>query len=279
MNFNPNELILEKIRAVEEYDPSTNELTGRYTQIEEPSLKTSAEATEVTDAMGASIYTIYKAQKGTFDFTNSLFSLDLAASQYGSKKETATGDAPLAVPVSEVLTINPDHTVTLSYVPVGPEGAEVKYVNVINSDNTFGEKYEVGVTVSGNAGETGEEGVTGKTPTFTIDAKTKTITLPDTATGRVFVSYEKESSDAVQVTKTTDGVPKVKTLLIHAIFHNVCDTNEVYAGVIRCPRAQIDPSSTELSLKSDGKHAASYILQKDYCSGDDKLFDIIVSKD
>lgn len=32
MNFNPNELILEKIRAVEEYDPATNELTGRYAQ-------------------------------------------------------------------------------------------------------------------------------------------------------------------------------------------------------------------------------------------------------
>ena len=48
--FNPNELILEKIRAVEEYDPATLELTGRYTQIEEPSLKTSADATVVTDS-------------------------------------------------------------------------------------------------------------------------------------------------------------------------------------------------------------------------------------
>ena len=281
MKFNPNELILEKIRAVEEYDPSTNELTGRYTQIEEPSLKTSAEATEVTDAMGASIYTIYKAQKGTFDFTNSLFSLDLAASQYGSEKKTAAGDEPLTVPVSEILTINSDNTVELSYVPVGLKGAEVEYVNVINSDNTFGEKYEVGaeVTEASETSEAGEEGATKKTPTFTIDAENRKITLPKSATGRVFVSYEKESTNAVQVTKTTEGVPKVKTLLIHAIFHNVCDTNEVYAGVIRCPRAQIDPSSTELSLKSDGKHAASYILQKDYCSGDDKLFDIIVSKD
>lgn len=279
MKFNPNELILERIRAVEEYDPSTNEMTGRFTQIEEPSLKTSAEATEVTDAMGASIYTIYKAQKGTFDFTNSLFSLDLAASQYGSDKVSADGSTPIIVPVSEVLTINADHTVDLSYVPVGPAGAEIKYVKVINADNTFGETYVVSATTAAQADEADAEGASGSKPTFTIDAKTQKITLPDTATGRVFVSYEKESTDAVQLTKKTDGVPKVKTLLIHAIFHNVCDTNEVYAGVIRCPRAQIDPSSTELSLKSDGKHAASYILQKDYCSGDDKLFDIIVSKD
>lgn len=265
MSFNPNELILEKIRTVEEYDPATSELTGRYTQIEDPSLKTSADATEVTDAMGATIYTIYNAQKGTFDFTNSLFSLDLAASQYGSKKIVADNTNKITVPVSEVITIGSDHTVVLKYTPIGTTGAEVKYVKVINSDNTFGETYEVSAT----AGE-------GK---FTIDATTKTITLPDNVTGRVFVNYEKESSEAVQVTKRTDGVPEVKTLLIHAIFHSVCDTNTVYAGIIRCPKAQIDPSSTEISLKSDGKHAASYILQKDYCSEDEKLFDIIVSKD
>lgn len=265
MSFNPNELILEKIRAVEEYDPATNELTGRYTQIEEPSLKTSADATEVTDAMGATIYTIYKAQKGTFDFTNSLFSLDLAASQYGTKKIVANDANKITVPVSEIITIGADHTVILKYTPIGVTGAEVKYVKVINSDNTFGETYEV----SALAGD-------GK---FTINAATKTITLPDNVTGRVFVNYEKESSEAVQVTKRTDGVPEVKTLLIHAIFHSVCDTNVVYAGIIRCPKAQIDPSSTEISLKSDGKHGASYILQKDYCSDDAKLFDIIVSKD
>lgn len=265
MNFNPNELILEKIRAVEEYDPATNELTGRYTQIEEPSLKTSADATEVTDSMGATIQTFYNAQKGTFDFTNSLFSLDLAASQYGSDKIVATDDKKILMPVSEVITIGADHTAVLKYVPVGTAGAEVKYVKVINENNTFGETYEVSAT----AGE-------GK---FTIDAAAKTITLPEGVTGRVFVNYEKESSSAVQVMKKTDSVPEVKTLLIHAIFHDPCNKNLVYAGVIRCPRAQIDPSSTELSLKADGKHAASYVLNKEYCSDDSRLFDILVSED
>lgn len=265
MKFNPNELILEKIRAVEEYDPATNELTGRYTQIEDPSLKTSADATEVTDSMGATIQTFYNAQKGTFDFTNSLFSLDLAASQYGSKKLVASEENKIIMPVSEVITIGADHTAVLKYVPVGPAGAEIKYVKVINDNNTFGETYEVSAAL-------GER-------TFTIDAAAKTITLPEDVTGRVFVNYEKESSSAVQVVKRTDGVPEVKTLLIHAIFHDPCNQNLVYAGIIRCPRAQIDPSSTELSLKSDGKHAASYVLNKEYCSEDSRLFDILVSED
>lgn len=263
--FNPNELVLERIRAVEEYDPATKELTGRYTQIEEPSLQTSADGTTVTDAMGAEIVTFYNAQTGTFSFTNSLFSLDLAASQFGSKKETADDDNKIIVPVSETIEINPDGTVKLKYVPIGTAGAEVKYVKVINENNTFGEQYEVS-SVPGS----------GK---FTIDAAAQTITLPSGIEGRVFVQYERESAAAVKVTKKTDGFPEVKTLLIHAIFHDPCNTNLVYAGVIYVPRAQINPESVELNLTPDGKHSAEYKLQKPYCDENARLFDLIVTED
>ncbi len=265
MAFNPNELVLEKIRAVEEYDPATSELTGRYTQIEEPSLKTNADGTTVSDAMGAEITTFYNAQTGTFGFTNSLFSLDLAASQFGSKKEIASTDNKIIIPVSEIIPIGTDHTVVLKYKPVGVTGAEVKYVKVINENNTFGAKYEVAAT----AGE-------GK---FTLNAETKTITLPEDVTGRVFVQYERESENAVKITKKTDGVPEVKTLLIHAIFHDPCNVNLVYAGVINVPRAQINPESVEINLTPDGKHSAEYKLQKPYCDENARLFDIIISED
>ncbi|MCD7996367.1 MAG: hypothetical protein LUH21_03940 [Clostridiales bacterium] len=264
--FNPNELVLEKIRAVEEYDPATSELTGRYTQIENPSLKTSADGTTVTDAMGSEIMTFYNAQTGTFEFSNSLFSLDLAASQFGTQKEVAGESNKIVKPVSETIDIKSDHTVVLKYIPVGVEGAEVKYVKVINANNSFGDTYEVSAT----AGD-------GK---FTLDAATKTITLPNDVKGRVFVRYDAETTNAVKITKRTDGVPEVKSLLIHAIFHDPCNTNIVYAGVISVPRAQIDPSSVELNLTPDGKHAATYRLQKGYCdAGESKLFDIIVSED
>ena len=264
MAFNPNELVLERIRAVEEYDPSTMELEGRYTQIEDPSLQTSADGTQVTDAMGAEIVTFYNAQQGTFSFTNSLHSLDLMASQFGATKEVAGADNKIIVPVSEIIEIK-DNVATLKYAPVGTAGAEVKYAKVINSNNTFGTTYSVSST-SG-------DGV------FVVDATAKTLTFPDGTTGRVFVQYERESEAAVRVTKKTDGVPEVKTLVIHAIFHDPCNTNLVYSGVIYVPRAQINPESVELNLTPDGKHSAEYRLQKPYCDDTAKLFDIIVSED
>lgn len=262
--FNPNELLLDRVRGVRECDVNTKELISRWTQIEDASLKTSADASEVADAMGATIHTFYRAQKGTFDFTNSLFSLDLAASQFGADKIVASEDNKIIVPVSEIINIGSDHTVVLQHVPVGTTGAEIKYVKVINDDNTFGETYEVSPTAG-----------VGK---FTINAETKTITLPDDATGKVIVDYNKESDTAVQITKTTDNISKVRTLYIDVVFRDKCNPNLKYAGVIICPRAQSDPTNVELSLKSDGKHSASYNLNKEYCNEDGKLFDIVVYK-
>lgn len=263
MSFNPNELILEKIRVVEEYDPATKELTGRYTQIEEPSLKTSAEGTQVTDAMGSEIATFYHGQTGTFSFSNSLFSLDLAASQFGTDKEVADSKEPFIVPVSEIVEIK-DNKATLKYTPYGEEHKSVKYAKIINQNNTFGKTYE--------------ESAAKATDKFVLDGNTLLFNEADKVQGKVFVQYEREADAAVKVTKATDGVPKVKTLIIHAIFHDPCDTNTVYAGVIYIPRAQINPESVEISLKSDGKHAAEYKLQKSYCE-DGRLFDIIVTND
>lgn len=264
-DFNPNELVIERVRAVEEYDPETKELLARYTQIEDPTLNLSADGTDVTDAMGAPITTFYNAQSGTFGFSNSLFSLDLAASQFGAEKQVATADKKITVPVSETIAIGSDATAVLKYVPVGTSKAEIKYVKVINSDNTFGKTYEV----SSTAGD-------GK---FTLDAASKKITLPTGTTGRVFVNYNRESTKAAIVTKRTDAIPEVKSLLIHVIFHDPCNTNNVIAGVVSCPRAQIDPSSIDINLTSDGKHAASYLLRKGYCDESSKLLDIIVSAD
>lgn len=265
-DFNPNELIIERIRAVEEYDPETKELTGRYTQIEDPSLQTSADGTDVTDALGAPITTFYRAQSGTFGFSNSLFSMDLLASQAGSTKKVASTGNEIIVPVSETITIGSDHTATLKYVPVGTSKAEIKYVKVINGDNTFGKTYTLSST-------------TAEGQTFTLDTSSKKITLPEDVTGRVFVSYNRKSEKAAIVTKTANGVPQIKSLLIHVIFHDPCETNKVIAGVISCPRAQVDPSSVDVNLTSDGKHAVSYLLRPSYCDDEKKLFDVIVSAD
>lgn len=266
MTFNPNELILEKIRAVEEYDPSTLELTGRYTQIEEPSLQTSADGTDVTDAMGTPIMTFYRNQQAKLSFSNSLFSLDLAASQFGAEKTVADSDNTILMPVSEIVAVGGTEeapTAELQYTPVP---GSVKFVKVVNDNKTFGETYTLDAAVDAAAKK------------FIL--ADKTITLPAGVTGRIFVSYTRKAASAVSVTKTSSSLPEKKIIWIHAIFHDPCNQNIKYAGVIVAENAQIDPSSVEIGLKSDSKHAATYLIRPDYCSEEDsRLFEILVSED
>ena len=59
--FNPNEVVFEKIRYIEEFDPTSMQLLSRLTNVKEPALNFSSDGTQVTDAQGAEIVTFYNA--------------------------------------------------------------------------------------------------------------------------------------------------------------------------------------------------------------------------
>lgn len=264
MKFNPNEVVFEKIRYIEAFDPTTKQLLSRLTNVKEPTLNFSSEGTAVTDAQGAEIVTFYNAAQGTLSYTNAIHSFDLLAEQFSSEKIVATDEKKITAPVSEVLEIV-GNKVILKYVPVGTTGAEIKYVQLINEENEFGETLEVSAAIA-----------EGK---FTIDAASKTLTFNAGTSGRVIVDYEAEMSEAISLAKTTDSMPPVRTLNLHCYFRNKCDSNIKYIGVIVFPRAQIDISSVDVGLTPDGGHAVTYKLQKPYCDEAGKLCEVFVYKD
>lgn len=263
--FNPNEVVFEKIRYIEEFDPTTMKLLSRLTNVKEPSLQFTSEGTQVTDASNSEIVTFYNAAQGTLSYTNAIHSFDLLAEQFASNKVIASEENKITAPVSEVIEINSENKVVLKYIPVGTSKAEIKYVQLINDENEFGETLEVSPTVS-----------EGK---FTVDAGTKTLTFNTGVTGRVIVDYEAEMTEAISLAKTTESMPPIRTLHVHCYFRNKCDSNIKYIGVIRFPRAQVDVSSVDVSLTPDGGHGVTYKLQKPYCDETGKLCEVFVYKD
>ena len=262
--FNPNEVVFEKIRYIEEFDPSTMQLLSRVTNAKEPALNFSSEGTTVTDAQGAEIVTFYNAATGTLSYTNAITSFDLMAEQFSSEKNVATESNKIIVPVSEVLEIT-GNKVVLKHIPVGTAGAEIKYVQLINDENEFGETLEVSASVA--AGK------------FTVDAANKTLTFNAGLSGRVIVDYQAEMAEAISLAKTTDSMPPVRTLHVHCYFRNKCNSNVKYIGVLRFERAQIDISSVDINLTPDGGHGVTYKLQKPYCNETGKLCEVFVYND
>lgn len=260
MAFNPNELILDRVRQLTAHDLGTGEILLRLTQLEDPTLSTSAEGEDVTDAVGALITTMYRAKQATFSATNSLVSLDLAAAQYGTKKVFASDseDDDFIDYAYEILPVNGE-TVKLAHVPVVDS---INYVYVIEN-NEIKNSYPVKTVASEKEAAVGADG---------------TVTLPtEVKSGKVYIEYNFKNIEAVKIVNSAENFPTAVSVVIDVIFRDVCNENKVYAGKIICHKAKLSPESIELTLTSTGKHPFEFKMLKDYCSEDAELFTIIVS--
>lgn len=259
--FNKNELVLDKVRSMTAHDLKTHELLLRLTSLEEPTLTCTAEGEEVTDAIGAVVTTLYRAKKATFGATNSFVSLDLAAAQYGAEKEVATDANKIVDYDFETLAIGEDGTVKMKR-PIIKDSLTHIY-SLESGEIATG--YEVGAVASATE--------------FMLGEDLQTITVPTGLTGKIFVEYQYETTEAVRIVNKTSEFPKSCMLIIYAFFRDRCNDNLVYEGKIICPKAKLNPESVELNLTSTGKHAFEYTMMKDYCNDEDVLFTIIVSDD
>ena len=255
MAINVNELILDKVRSLIFTDLEDGSVVGRLTKLEDPSLQTAAEAEEVTDAQGALITKLFRAKTGRFESTNSLFSMDLLAQQYGADKEIADETNKIVQACEETLTVE-DGKITLSHTPSN----EIKYIYKLES-NALAKKYMVGTTA------TAEE--------FAINGAE--ITVPTDVTGKIYVEYEYESTDAVRVVNNTENFPEAVGVKIFAIFKDVCNENKKYAGTIIAKKGKIDPTSIDTALTATGKHSFAVDFMKDYCDDDADLFSVVVA--
>lgn len=261
MAFNKNELILDRVRSMTFNDLSTGEMLFRLTQLEDPTLTCTSEGEEVTDALGSVITTLYRSKKATFSATNSLVSLDLAAAQYGTKKEVAETDKEIVTRTFETITI-PDAaaTVKLAHKPANKD--DVKFIYSI-ANGELGKSYKAGADASDTDFVVAEDGA---------------ITLPTGLTGKIYVEYEFKTENAVRIVNKASKFPEAAKVVIYAIFRDACNENVVYSGVIVCPKAKFNPESVELALTSTGKHAFELNMMKDYCEDDGDLFTIIVNE-
>lgn len=261
MAFNKNELILDRVRSMTFNDLSTGEMLFRLTQLEDPTLTCTSEGEEVTDALGSVITTLYRSKKATFSATNSLVSLDLAAAQYGTKKEVAEAGNEIVTRTFDTITI-PDAatSVKLAHKPANKD--DVKFIYSI-ANGELGKSYKAGADASDTEFVVAEDG---------------TITLPTGLTGKIYVEYEFKTENAVRIVNKASKFPEAAKVVIYAIFRDACNENVVYSGVIVCPKAKFNPESVELALTSTGKHAFELNMMKDYCEDDGDLFTIIVNE-
>lgn len=254
-------MVIDRVRRMTAHDLETGEMLFQLTQLEEPSLNTASEGEDVTDAIGSVITTIYRAKTGTFSATNSLFSLDLAATQFGSKKQVADDSHKILTYTYELLTFgDSDATgIALAHKPADVEA--IKYV------------YEI---VKKDVGRSFTAGSAPSDTEFQINENK--LVPPTGFKGQLLIEYTYESSEAVRVANMSEDFPEAFSAVLYVYFRDVC-TDKLISGQVIIPKAKINPESIELALTSTGKHPFEMKLNKDYCEEDAELFSIVVAGD
>ena len=263
--FDLNNFLIDRCRRGTMFSDTTGEALWSITQIKDASLSMTSETSDVVDALNNVITQFDRAKNATFSGTNALWDLGLSAAQFGSEKQIADADNKIVVPMYEQIKVA-SGKVVLKNVPVGVSGAEIKYVYVLNSDSTLGEKYTV---TSGQA--------TGKN--FTLSATTKTITMPSTVADgtTIAVFYEAESENAIAINNNASEFPKAGRFHLEVIGKDTCDKTAVYVATIVFPNAKLQ-TEVDLSFTSDGGHPFSMTMMQDYCDLEKRLFTIYIAK-
>lgn len=182
------------------------------------------------------------------------------ATQLGTAKKVASAGAKITAPAMESFTVDATGKHDLKHTPK----AVPTEIYALNGDSTFGTKYVKETAASATA--------------FSI--ADKTITLPTgLAEGtEMFVMYEYETENAVEVINSAKNFPVGCKFVMEVLGCDVCDqTNLVYAYVI-FNNAKLSPDF-DWSIATDGTHPFSMKAQQDYCDKEKRLFSIIIPGD
>ena len=186
--------------------------------------------------------------------------MNLMSTQLGTAKKVASAAAKIPVPAIESFTVGEGGKYELKHSPktVPTE------IYALNGDSTFGTKYAKETAASATA--------------FSI--ADKTITLPTSvAVGTdMFVMYEYETENAVEVVNSATEFPVGCKFIMEVLGCDVCDqTNLVYAYVIFY-NFKLSPDF-DWSIATDGSHPFSGKAQQDYCDKEKRLFSIVIPGD
>ena len=259
MAFDLNNFVIDRIVRGVALSQKDSSVLFSINQIQNASLNCASESTDAVDAMGTPIATFYRAKSAEFSAENALFDMNLMATQLGTAKKVASSSAKLVVPAMESFTAN-GGTYTLKHAP---KTAPTE-IYALNGDSTFGTKYTKATAASATA--------------FAISDKDITLPTGLEAGTEMFVMYEYETENAVEVVNSATNFPVGCKFVMEVLGCDVCNqTDLVYAYVI-FDNAKLSPDF-DWSIATDGTHPFSMKAQQAYCNKEKKLFSIVIPGD
>lgn len=262
MAINPEKLIVDSIDLATCFGISTGELICMLDQITDGSIENGAEIVYGTGKKGVRLSALDRNKTSRVSFNNGYIVGGALAAQTGSEAVYASEEAPLTVPDYEILVLKAGATeATLSYVPVGIAGAEVKEIYVLKQ-GAQDRKLAVGTTAA--------------TGVFAIDAANKKLTFDASefaAETEVIVFYDREATAGAKYENMQDTFSKTCRLVLDLTCRDVCDNDVVYHTKFVYPNAKIDGNFNITIGNEPAVHAFAAEALASICSKNKRLWE------
>lgn len=260
MAFDVNTFVIDHIlRAV-----MTSTADGSYmwqiNQITNPTLSVTADTSQAVDALNNPVATFNRGKSATFSAENSMFDLGLFAAQSGREKEIATTDKKIIAPAFETIDVGAGATVTLKHTPT----EAITSIFLLKGDGTLGTQYVSNTTATADK--------------FVYSEGTITLPTSVKAGQQIFVMYEYETEEAVQVVNDAVNFPKAGRMVVEVLGTDVCDPSTLIHAYIIFPNAKLD-AAVDIDWTTEGTHPFTINAQQDYCDSQKVLFKIIIPKE
>lgn len=250
-NLNLSNFIVDRVISGVGYR-SDDSVLFKMDQCQNTSITCGSESTDIVDNVGSPIMTLYRSKTCEISGENAILDFNLTAVQMGTEKTIATEDATIVVPAQEVFEAK-GGTYTLKHEPI----AAPAFLYALNDDSSLGEKYAL------------------ETSGFAVNGQT--VTLPEgIADGtQMFVSYEYNSTAAVEIVNSAKNFPKSCKLVLRVLGYNPCNKDNKLGAYVIFPSFEMSPDF-DLSLNVGEAQSWSGKASQDYCSKDKRLMSIVV---
>lgn len=256
MAFDINNFVIDRVIRGVALSQKDDSVLFSINQMQNVSLNCASESTDAVDALGTPIATFYRAKSAEFSAENAIFDMNLMATQLGTSKKVASSTAKITAPAMESFAYG-----TGSYELKHTPKVAPSEIYVLNGDSTFGKKF-----VKGTAASEKEFAITNKT-----------LSLPTglNAGDELFVMYDYETENAVEVVNSATEFPVGCKFVMEVLGADVCDQTTLIHAYVIFPNFKLSPDF-DWSVATDGTHPFSGKAQQAYCDKEKKLFNIVI---
>ena len=256
-----NGLVIDRVLQATGFSKSTNEPLYRLTQVQNPSLTSSADQVDALDNTGVKIMSFDRNAAATFSAENAVKDMALLAQQLGSEQVKSSDAKKVVVPAFDVIDVVAGKTeYTLANMPKAEPS-----VYVLNGDGSLGVKIE-------SASEAAE----GK---FAYADKKITVVIGETikADAQLVVMYDYEAAagKAVSIVNQANVFAKAHRLVVEVLAYDPCDTETMIYMYLLFPNCRMS-RNFDLTLDTESAHSFEVECMVDYCSKDKKLFEVVI---